>query len=1303
MASSCASIDIEDATQHLRDILKLDRPAGGPSAESQRPSNAYNGDLNGLLVPDPLCSGDESSLCTPPPSCLSGDDSSTCIGILAKEVEIVASSDSSISSKARGSNKVKIQPVAKYDWEQKYYYGNLIAVSNSFLAYAIRAANNGSAMVRVISVSTSERTLLKGFTGSVADLAFAHLNSPQLACLDEAGNLFVWRLALVNGKIQEEILVHIRQPEGTPLNHFRRIIWCPFILEESEDCCEEGSPTVALLHEDRAEVWDLDMLRSSHNTWPVDVSQIKQGFIVVKGHSTRLSEGALSPDGTVLATASHDGFVKFWQIYIEGQDEPRSPTQAPHLPACRCLHEWKPHDGRPLSCLLFCDNHKKQDPEVPFWRFLITGADQNRELKMWCTVSWTCLQTIRFSPDIFSSVNVPPSLKVCLDLSAEYLILSDVQRKVLYVMELLQNQEEGRACFSSISEFLLTHPVLSFGIQVVSRCRLRHTEVLPAEEENDSLGADGTHGASAMESAAGVLIKLFCVHTKALQDVQIRFQPQCDSNGNFFPVAFGESRPELGSESLASAAHGSQPDLRRIVELPAPADFLSLSSETKPKLMTPDAFMTPSASLHSSSSSSSSSLTAVSAMSIPIFGLPQVPAAAAALSLELQEVEPLGLTQASPSRTRSPDVISSASTALSQDIPEIASEALSRGFGSSAPEGLEPDSMASAASALHLLSPRPRPGPELGSQLGLDGSPGDGDRHSTPSLLEAALTQEATAPDSQVWPTAPDITRETCSSLAERNGLQEKHKSLAFHRPPYHLLQQHDSQDVSAEQSDHDDEVASLASAAGGFGTKVPTPRLPAKDWKTKGSPRASPKLKRKELPEDWPALIWQQQRELAELRHSQEELLQRLCTQLEGLQSTVMGHVERALESRHEQEQRRLERALAEGQQRGGQLQEQLTQQLSQALSSAMAGRLERSIRDEIKKTVPPCVSRSLEPVAGQLSNSVATKLTAVEGSMKENISKLLKSKNLTDAIARAAADTLQGPMQAAYREAFQSVVLPAFEKSCQAMFQQINDSFRLGTQEYLQQLESHMKSRKAREQEAREPVLAQLRGLVSTLQGATEQMAATVSSSVRAEVQHQLHLAVGSLQESILAQVQRIVKGEVSVALKEQQAAVTSSIMQAMRSAAGTPVPAAHLDCQAQQAHILQLLQQGHLNQAFQQALTAADLNLVLYVCETVDPGQVFGQPPCPLSQPVLLSLIQQLASDLGTRTDLKLSYLEEAVMHLDHSDPITRDHMGSVMAQVRQKLFQFLQAEPHNSLGKAARRLSLMLHGLVTPSLP
>ncbi|NXK40233.1 EDC4 protein, partial [Piprites chloris] len=1325
----------------------------GAVNENQRPSNSYNGDLNGLLVSDPLGSGDVPSLAKPVHRsislgalqekqviCLSGDDSSTCLVISAKDVEIVASSDSSITSKARGSNKVKIQPVARYDWEQKYYYGNLIAVSNSYLAYAIRAASNGSAMVRVLSVSTAERTLLKGFTGGVADLAFAHLNSNQLACLDEAGDLFVWRLAMEKEKIQEEILVNIKRPDNTPLNTFRRIIWCPFIPDDNEESGEEGSQTLALLHEDRAEVWDLDIIRANNSSWPVEVPDIKEGFIVVKGHSTCLSEGALSPDGTVLATASHDGFVKFWQIYIEGQDEPR------------CLHEWKPHDGRPLSCLLFCDNHKKQDPEVPFWRFLITGADQNRELKMWCTVSWTCLQTVRFSPDIFSSMSILPSLKVCLDLSAEYLILSDVQRKVLYVMELMQNQEEGKAYFSSISEFLLTHPVLSFGIQAVSRCRLRHTEVLPAEEENDNLSVEGAPGTGAVESAAGVLIKLFCVHTKALQDVQIRFQPlhspdtsaPMPSHGSHEEFAFPDHMADLSTEGLGSekeSVHGSQPDLRRIADLPVPADFLSLSNDAKPKLMTPDAFMTPSTSLQQvtrdqhcygnakgwgwvlitvSPGSSASSLTAVTAMSstsvtdasmprpsedlavspkmqldtsltlsssssslqtsprshsVLIPGLPDKLAPKApvpvtpgnsSLALELQEVEPLVMPQASPTRERSPDVISSASTAMSQDIPEIASETLQRSFAA-APSGLpgevlEPshhaDSMASAASALHLLSPRNRHNSEH-SHHSLDMPPVEVDRLNAPSLLETALTQENASSDSvvsQPWPAAPDITRETRNSMADspRDEVEEKHKSSSYHRHSYHLLQ-HDSQDASAEQSDHDDEVASLASTSGGFGAKASAQRLPVKDWKVKASPRASPKLKRKgkkddgacpllaqvaaEFQDELMCILRSQQRELSDLRQNQMELLQRLTDHLDAVQSSLMGHMERVVDSQQEQEQRRLDRVLTEGQQRNGQLQEHLSQQLSQSLSTAVCNRLERTIRDEMKKSVPQCISKSMDPTVSQLSNTVAAKLTAVEGTLKENITKLVKSKNLTDTVVRATADTLQGPIQSAYREAFQSVVLPAFEKSCQSMFQQINDTFKQGTQEYIQQLETHLKNKKVREQEVRDPLLNQLRQLISTFQSTTEQLASTVAASVHAEVQHQLHIIVGNMQESILAQVQRVIKGEVSLAMKEQQAAVTSSIVQAMRSAAGTPIPSTHLDFQSQQTHILQLLQQGHLNQAFQQALTAADLNLVLYVCETVDTQQVFGQHPCPLSQPVLLSLIQQLSSDLGTRTELKL----------------------------------------------------------------
>ncbi|XP_052008789.1 enhancer of mRNA-decapping protein 4 isoform X3 [Xyrauchen texanus] len=1148
MASS-SNMDIEGATQHLRDILKLDRTE--PSlVESQR-KTSFNGELNGVLGAELIGTSRHAAMVEPNTHnseklneqdtqtiCLSGDDGSTCVSIRANNVEIVSSRDSSIDSKARGSNKVKIQPVAKYDWEHKYYYGNLIAVSNSYLAYAIRGANNHS-MIRVLRLGSTERSLLKGFTGAVTDLAFAHLDSTLLGCVDEAGNMFIWQLTSHSSKIHDEVIVHIRRPEDTPLNSNRRLIWCPFIPDDNDENPEDPCQTLALLHEDRAEVWDLDILRSNNSSWPVDATDLKEGFITIRGHTARISEGALSPDGTVLATASHDGYVKFWQIYIEGQDQPRVRTRA--LKCLRCLHEWQPHNGRPLSCLLFCDNHKKQDPEVPFWRFLISGADQNQELKMWCTVSWTCLQTIRFSPDPFNS-SVLPSLKASLDLSAEFLILSDVQRKVLYVMELLQDHEKGCASFTAVSEFLLTHPVLSFGVQDVTRARLRHTEVLPPDEESESMTTEGSQGPS--ESKSGIQIKLYCVHTKSLQDVQIWFQPnQGASSPLFLPQSgsqdgfgFSDSLVDLNVEAMSSDKEsgdsGSQNDLSKILPLPVPADFMSPAPSALPKLMTPDAFMTPSTSMPASPGCSASSLTIVTAMSSSDSGarggddLAQSPKMSVdcgssslnlnvtssprsnsilitgfgeniqvsppnpPLSLDLQAIDPMVVPQASPTRARSPDVISSASTAMSQDIPEIASETLQRGLAGAATNSrdsvptLHSDSMASAASVLHLLSPRVRSSTEhslLPLERGAAALDGEQRLNSTPSLLETALSQEnavvavGSFSDSSVnhaWPAAPDITRETRNSLRDnvlgdcsREEIKDRHISSPYHRRTYHL-NQNDSQDASAEQSDHDDEVASLASSSGNCGPRS-SHRLPAKDWKT--SPRSSPKLKRKskkdegessqsrqidsqmstEVQDELIQMLRSQQREIAELRRSQLELLQRVTSHMDAVQSSLMAHIEHTMLAKQEQERRRMERILTEGHSRNQQLQDQLSQQLAQTLSNSLSNRLDKVLREEMKKTVPQTISKILEPVTGQMSNTIAAKLTAVEATLKENVTKVVKSKNTTDAIGRAAAEAMQGPIQAAYKETFQSIVLPVFERGCQSMFQQINDSFKQGTHE--------------------------------------------------------------------------------------------------------------------------------------------------------------------------------------------------------------------------------------------------------------
>lgn len=61
------------------------------------------------------------------------------------------------------------------------------------------------------------------------------------------------------------------------------------------------------------------------------------------------------------------------------------------------------------------------------------------------------------------------------------------------------------------------------------------------------------------------------------------------------------------------------------------------------------------------------------------------------------------------------------------------------------------------------------------------------------------------------------------------------------------------------------------------------------------------------------------------------------------------------------------------------------------------------------------------------------------------------------------------------------------------------------------IQQLETHIKNKKQRDQDARDPVIGQLQQMIDTLQNSQDQLATTVTASVSSDVQHQLHMIVG------------------------------------------------------------------------------------------------------------------------------------------------------------------------------------------------
>jgi enhancer of mRNA-decapping protein 4 len=109
---------------------------------------------------------------------------------------------------------------------------------------------------------------------------------------------------------------------------------------------------------------------------------------------------------------------------------------------------------------------------------------------------------------------------------------------------------------------------------------------------------------------------------------------------------------------------------------------------------------------------------------------------------------------------------------------------------------------------------------------------------------------------------------------------------------------------------------------------------------------------------------------------------------------------------------------------------------------------------------------------------------------------------------------------------------------------------------------------------------------------------------------------------------------------------------------------------------AELGSLLQAGRYDEAFSRALGLQDTATVGWLCTQQPPGAVLGLEPPPLSQLVVLSLIQQLSADLlSGEVASKLSWVREAALALAPGDPAVAAHARPVLAQA------------HASLGAAA----------------
>ncbi|GBN27463.1 Enhancer of mRNA-decapping protein 4 [Araneus ventricosus] len=331
-------------------------------------------------------------------------------------------------------------------------------------------------------------------------------------------------------------------------------------------------------------------------------------------------------------------------------------------------------------------------------------------------------------------------------------------------------------------------------------------------------------------------------------------------------------------------------------------------------------------------------------------------------------------------------------------------------------------------------------------------------------------------------------------------------------------------------------------------------------------------------------------------------------------------------------------------------------------------------AMSDEISATFGNKLDNTLKQ---ELSTNI---VPPTDTSLRDSFAKHLKGKPFMDSISQILTAPLQGVVQSACKDVFQNSVVPSFDKACQHLFQQLNEQFNKGTVEYIQALDKHAQKTCA----TLDGTVASIKEEISTLVSGAQQAIHTQAIKVE---NHSLDLM--KQHEMLLSDMRQVVQEEVKKALREQTTAV-------LNSRSTTPVP--HADPQFQKQQLMQLVKQGNINEAFQQALSAMDVQLVLFLCESVNVDLVFGSSPCPLQQHVLLSLVNQLSADFNTKTEIRVRYIEDVIASLDSNDPIIRDHIRSVLENLQQRVSAFLFKNPNHRFTRNLRRISLAIDALI-----
>jgi hypothetical protein len=369
-------------------------------------------------------------------------------------------------------------------------------------------------------------------------------------------------------------MLKIENPLADHVPKCDKISWCPFVPEENDAVDEFSVMLLVWARGNKFECYSVKTILDTYSSGVHQAKNISEG--IVKSYEedrALITNATYSPDGTTLAISTADGFIKFYQIYF-------------HEATPRCLHAWSPHDGAAISSFFFLDNLTQPIAGSTLWKYAVTLANNNTEIKVSKCDNWKTLQTIKFASPIGQTL----SFKAEIDRTSSYLILSDMSNRQMYVLQILKenalgtqngidehkNGDDGasggiaRVFVKSIAEFHLVSPILSYGISNASirryKCALSDNylidELEDYDEENNSLYC--------------VVLRLFMILPESVQECHILYQPALNESAEIISTEIKEPKAILN-----------------IPAAPAVEPLMTPPQKSQINLLTPEAFSSP--------------------------------------------------------------------------------------------------------------------------------------------------------------------------------------------------------------------------------------------------------------------------------------------------------------------------------------------------------------------------------------------------------------------------------------------------------------------------------------------------------------------------------------------------------------------------------------------------------------------------------------------------------------------------------------------------------------------------------------